>query len=590
MQIIAPAGPPALPAATKIAAPMSLAGAEFAAVLAAASPGAQAKADSSVVPAIEDEGASPTADAEISGDGTPDSPTSTPGLSEEATENPSQSVPLDDEKPDIPQPEITAWPPAQIEASKFDTNRAPQPEDTALPPTEIPTRPSPQGQPSADGFNTMGPIPITGPNAPHVAVDSSPHIDGGRTEVPNSLRSVGGSSELPPRMPFVGSMASPPQPTSTNPEIQQKSAKEAPSASRAGLQSAPQPSDIPSAARGSSLPFPEESQVFSGTHLTVPDKSAPPVTSGQKIAMNSAPAPTTSSPPLQVAATLAALSVSEPHSLHSSEHEARQPSDNLLPSLPASAEVDARASTQHRAVAPDPWPAARQKRIQPLQPPDAGTRLSQTDSRAVASPDGGRPNFGFIPAPDDSVSGRSLTVTSVLSEQSAPVVSNELTDLAHRSDTTIGAVRHAAAAISDPLHAAPARAAEPHRQIADAIVRTRDGMIEVLLDPVELGRVTVLLGSENHAGRLGLLVERPETLDLLRRHTDDLIRDLRDNGMPDARMDFMRQDSSGGQNRGQQVGGQPGTSGRPDPVPEITPTPQTAPAVPVGSGRLDIRL
>lgn len=83
---------------------------------------------------------------------------------------------------------------------------------------------------------------------------------------------------------------------------------------------------------------------------------------------------------------------------------------------------------------------------------------------------------------------------------------------------------------------------EPHRQIADAIVRTQDGRIEILLDPIELGRVTVTLGSDDGQG-LGITAERPETLDLIRRHSDMLLRDLRDSGMPDARLDFLRQDS-----------------------------------------------
>lgn len=81
--------------------------------------------------------------------------------------------------------------------------------------------------------------------------------------------------------------------------------------------------------------------------------------------------------------------------------------------------------------------------------------------------------------------------------------------------------------------------AEPLRQIADAIVRTRDGVVEITLDPIELGRVTVTLAMDRHAS-LGIVAERPATLELIRGHTDQLLRDLRDNGMPDARLDFLR--------------------------------------------------
>lgn len=79
----------------------------------------------------------------------------------------------------------------------------------------------------------------------------------------------------------------------------------------------------------------------------------------------------------------------------------------------------------------------------------------------------------------------------------------------------------------------------PHRQLTDAIVRTREGRIEILLDPVELGRVTVMLGTDDQGG-LGIVAERPETRDLIHRHSEQLLRDLRENGMPDARLDFLR--------------------------------------------------
>ncbi|WP_211656921.1 flagellar hook-length control protein FliK [Paracoccus sanguinis] len=81
--------------------------------------------------------------------------------------------------------------------------------------------------------------------------------------------------------------------------------------------------------------------------------------------------------------------------------------------------------------------------------------------------------------------------------------------------------------------------AEPIRQIADAIVRTREGVVEITLDPIELGRVTVTLAMDRHQS-LGIVAERPATLELIRGHTDQLLRDLRDHGMPDARLDFLR--------------------------------------------------
>ncbi|HMM08505.1 MAG TPA: flagellar hook-length control protein FliK [Paracoccus solventivorans] len=128
--------------------------------------------------------------------------------------------------------------------------------------------------------------------------------------------------------------------------------------------------------------------------------------------------------------------------------------------------------------------------------------------------------------------------------------------------------------------------AEPHRQIADAIVRTSSGQVEITLDPVELGRVTVLLGEDGNPGRLALLVERPETLELIRRHSDQLLRDLRENGMPDARLEDLRQDDSANRrDNPRRAPGQPEAES-PDRIPPLL---AAETARPVALGRLDIR-
>lgn len=129
-------------------------------------------------------------------------------------------------------------------------------------------------------------------------------------------------------------------------------------------------------------------------------------------------------------------------------------------------------------------------------------------------------------------------------------------------------------------HARPAEA----RPSADATVRMREGQIEVILNPVELGRIAVTLGAEGDPGHLGLLVEQPETLDLIRRHSEQLVRDLRENGMPEARLDILRQDGrdGGAGRRGQR----PWREDRADRA-------EAEPAEPVRAlslSRLDIRL
>lgn len=131
----------------------------------------------------------------------------------------------------------------------------------------------------------------------------------------------------------------------------------------------------------------------------------------------------------------------------------------------------------------------------------------------------------------------------------------------------------------------------PHRQLADAIVRTKDGVVEIQLDPVELGRVTVFLGTDHRAG-LGIIAERPETLDLIRRHSDQLLQDLKENGMPDARLDFTRQDNSHGNGRGRGQSQQQPDHGQGAPVPSPVPPPPARPAMraAASANRIDIRL
>lgn len=157
----------------------------------------------------------------------------------------------------------------------------------------------------------------------------------------------------------------------------------------------------------------------------------------------------------------------------------------------------------------------------------------------------------------------------------------------------------------------------PHRQIADAIVRSSGSVVEITLAPVELGRLTVVIGTSGAGTRLGVIAERPETLELIRRHSDMLLRDLRDSGLPDAQLSYQRSDAAerpfqagstagghapgdagaqadgpgtqGGQSQGDsRPGGDPdGSAGEPDQI-----TPAAGPSRPhAGShSRLDIRV
>jgi flagellar hook-length control protein FliK len=65
-----------------------------------------------------------------------------------------------------------------------------------------------------------------------------------------------------------------------------------------------------------------------------------------------------------------------------------------------------------------------------------------------------------------------------------------------------------------------------------------DGPLELALSPEELGRVTISIRQEGDFVRVTLSAERPETLDLLRRHAGDLVADLRQSGFSGASLSF----------------------------------------------------
>ena len=75
-----------------------------------------------------------------------------------------------------------------------------------------------------------------------------------------------------------------------------------------------------------------------------------------------------------------------------------------------------------------------------------------------------------------------------------------------------------------------------------------DGVIEVTLDPPELGRVRIsyTVGADGVSARI--VAGDPSTLELLRRHGEALAQDLREAGFESVDLDFQRE-SAGGERR-----------------------------------------
>lgn len=141
-----------------------------------------------------------------------------------------------------------------------------------------------------------------------------------------------------------------------------------------------------------------------------------------------------------------------------------------------------------------------------------------------------------------------------------------------------------AAPADPPLQAQPLPKDLPG-QLATA---AKDNRVELLLDPVELGKVRFELSTTGDRVQVILSVERPETLDLLRRNLDALHREFREAGFDAATLSF----SSWGKGRdeGQSAPFHPMTNddGPAQPDTDADPTPQ--PNRNTASQGLDLRL
>ncbi|ETA52588.1 hypothetical protein P279_07815 [Rhodobacteraceae bacterium PD-2] len=100
---------------------------------------------------------------------------------------------------------------------------------------------------------------------------------------------------------------------------------------------------------------------------------------------------------------------------------------------------------------------------------------------------------------------------------------------------TVGGPHQTVSMPGGPLRSEPAAIL---RQVADALPRMADGRIELQLNPEELGRVRFQIHSVENGLVVQVAADRPETLDLMRRHLDQLARDFAEAGYEGASFSF----------------------------------------------------
>lgn len=124
-------------------------------------------------------------------------------------------------------------------------------------------------------------------------------------------------------------------------------------------------------------------------------------------------------------------------------------------------------------------------------------------------------------------------------------------------------------------------------QLAAAVANRPDaGSVEIALDPEELGRVQMTLKTRGDILTLTIFADRPETLDLMRRHIDELSADFRDMGFADVSFSFGGSQSETGDDTEQRSNGGEPKMHTPESLPSIEPENRLR----IATSGLDIRL
>ncbi|MCK4713413.1 MAG: flagellar hook-length control protein FliK [Marinosulfonomonas sp.] len=92
----------------------------------------------------------------------------------------------------------------------------------------------------------------------------------------------------------------------------------------------------------------------------------------------------------------------------------------------------------------------------------------------------------------------------------------------------------------DTITTRPEVARHVAQQLAEAARQMPDRPIELALNPEELGRVRLTFTMTDGGISVAVVVERGETMDLLRRHIDTLAQEFRDMGYKDVNFEFSR--------------------------------------------------
>ena len=189
---------------------------------------------------------------------------------------------------------------------------------------------------------------------------------------------------------------------------------------------------------------------------------------------------------------------SVPPSVPSADHP-RAPAASAVP--PAQTNVALSSVAPPQPAAPH-LPAAPPTRPQTAQPPQ------MTGAPAAASPTN---TDSLVPTQTTAAFGTALPLAPLPNPVAQPL------------------------ALAQPL---PPMTHQVAHAVATAVSQGKSGQIEVAMRPEELGRIRFEMTTTGEKLHVILFVERPDSLDLMRRNADQLIADLRQSGFSNASLSF----------------------------------------------------
>ncbi len=208
-------------------------------------------------------------------------------------------------------------------------------------------------------------------------------------------------------------------------------------------------------------------------------------------------------------------------------------------------QADLEKGSSERGQLIDPVPAA----LHGLSPPDEEYLIAFP--QLAVPPDGDR--AGFEPggaqdvgtkmpvwreAPQSLGSGLLLSTEKLDADDAAAELAGKRVEAGGIApppfDNSFGPAEPPAHRISQP---GPSRS-EVLRQITEAFVAIRENQVEIALSPEELGKLQLTVRRDEMGAHVVIWAERPETLGLIRRNADLLMREFQEQGISNAEFSF----------------------------------------------------